>query len=49
MLAEPDVRKKLQAAGVEPGATTPQAFGQLMRDDTARWGQVIRKAGITVQ
>ena len=49
VLAEPDVRKKLQAAGVEPGATTPQAFGQLMRDDTARWGQVIRKAGITVQ
>ncbi|MEJ2802243.1 tripartite tricarboxylate transporter substrate binding protein [Comamonadaceae bacterium PP-2] len=49
VLAEPDVRKKLQAAGVEPGATTPQAFGQLMHDDTARWGQVIRKAGITVQ
>jgi hypothetical protein len=35
--------------GVEPRGGTAQAMGELLRADTARWTEVIEKAGIPRQ
>ncbi|MDO8695168.1 MAG: tripartite tricarboxylate transporter substrate binding protein [Sheuella sp.] len=46
-LAVPELQKKLEDGGaiVMPG--TPAEFGAFMQKDYARWGQVIKKAGIS--
>ncbi len=41
-----DVQKALVAQGVEPTTSTPEAFGALIRSETAKWQKVIRDAGI---
>jgi tripartite-type tricarboxylate transporter receptor subunit TctC len=45
----PDVKEKLAAQGAEPSAFTPEEFQQFLRDETRRWGQVIRENGIKVE
>jgi tripartite-type tricarboxylate transporter receptor subunit TctC len=42
-----DVAARLRQDGAEPAPTTPEAFGQLIRSEVARWGDLIRAAGIT--
>lgn len=42
----PDVREKFAQQGVDPASSTPEEFAQLIRDEVARWGKVIRGAGI---
>lgn len=46
VLAQPETRQRLAAAGVTPAPTTPQAFGERIRGDIVRWRSVIDKAGI---
>lgn len=45
-LTVPAVRERLAAQGASPLTLSPAEFGRLMRDDTARWGTIIRNAGI---
>ena len=40
------VRATFSALGVRTLASTPEEFDQFIRDDIARWAEVIRKAGI---
>ena len=49
LLAQEDVRNRLDQAGVEPSYTTPQQFAGIVRDDLKLWGGIIRKAGIQAQ
>jgi tripartite-type tricarboxylate transporter receptor subunit TctC len=48
-LAIADVRDRMQANGNTPKPTTPEAFGAIIRQERARWGKVIRDAGIQVE
>jgi tripartite-type tricarboxylate transporter receptor subunit TctC len=48
-LNEPAVRKSLEAAGIEPAGDGPEAFAAFMREETRRWGEVAKKAGIPKQ
>lgn len=50
VIAQPDLRAKLEAEGFEPAAPggTPERFAAYIRSETERWGQVIRSAGATV-
>ncbi|MCX7890874.1 MAG: tripartite tricarboxylate transporter substrate binding protein [Burkholderiales bacterium] len=48
ILAEPEVRARLHAAGLEPAGGTPEAFGQLVRAEAARWAPVIRATGAKI-
>ena len=41
VLAMPDVQETLRAAGFEPSPISAEAFGQLIREDYARWGKVV--------
>ena len=45
-LQSPDVREKLAAQGAEAASGQPQELSQLMREDGAKWGKVIRDAGV---
>jgi tripartite-type tricarboxylate transporter receptor subunit TctC len=47
ILARPDVRERLIALGLEPEADSgPDAFGELIQSELARWGKFAREAGI---
>jgi tripartite-type tricarboxylate transporter receptor subunit TctC len=46
ILAIPAVKERLGTMGYDIAAAGPDALGALMRIDTAKWGEVIRKAGI---
>ena len=40
------VKAKLGPQGVDIVTTSPQAMAQLIREDYARWGKIIKAAGI---
>lgn len=42
----PDVRAKLEAAGVEIQGSTPQEYAALIKSDLVKWGKVVKDAGI---
>lgn len=48
-LALPDITERLQAAGMEPHATTPEAFVEGVRRDIARFGKLVASLGIPRQ
>jgi len=48
-LADPEIRERSLAAGAEPFTTTPQEFATIIREETRKWAQVIRTAGIKLQ
>ena len=45
----PETVKKLDAQGVEAGAMSPAEFAKLMRDETSKWMDVIKRAGIKAE
>ncbi|CAG9166255.1 tripartite tricarboxylate transporter substrate binding protein [Cupriavidus respiraculi] len=46
VMAEPDIRQRLAASGMDATADTPQQFAKLLATERAKWGDLIRKAGI---
>ncbi len=46
ILAMPDVREKFAAQGVEPVGSTPEQFGAHIREQMAKWGKVVKDAGV---
>ncbi|MCS6932217.1 MAG: tripartite tricarboxylate transporter substrate binding protein [Acetobacteraceae bacterium] len=49
VLAMEEVRQALTRVGVEPRGSTPEALGQLLAADIARWTEVVTRAGIPRQ
>jgi tripartite-type tricarboxylate transporter receptor subunit TctC len=49
LMKDPEVRKALEAAGVEPDPSTPQAMSEYMAQEMARWGKVVKDAGIKME
>jgi len=48
-LAVPDVKERALTAGAEPHATSPEEFAAYIREETKKWGEVVRAAGIKLQ
>ena len=48
ILGTADMKDKLAAQGADPFISNPDQFGAVMRADNARYGKVIREAGIKV-
>lgn len=46
-LKQPDVRAKLEAAGIEVQGGTPDDYKALIASDLEKWGKVVKEAGIT--
>ncbi|MBP7567409.1 MAG: hypothetical protein KA795_15530 [Burkholderiaceae bacterium] len=45
----PDVRQRLLQLGTEPRASSPADMAAVFKRDTAKWAEVIRRAGIQMQ
>ena len=45
----PDVKEKLLAQGSIPAPTTPAELDAINKDDTERYGKILKDAGITPQ
>jgi tripartite-type tricarboxylate transporter receptor subunit TctC len=48
-LESPEVARKLQAAGLDPAATSAESFGTMLRAEIEKWRKVVTEAGITAQ
>jgi tripartite-type tricarboxylate transporter receptor subunit TctC len=42
----PEVKERLAATGTEPRTSTPEEFADYIKREIAKWGDVIRKAGV---
>jgi tripartite-type tricarboxylate transporter receptor subunit TctC len=49
ILALPDVRARLVPQGIDLSTGSPEALAKLIREDHARWGKVIRDAGVKAE
>ncbi|MEO3472885.1 tripartite tricarboxylate transporter substrate binding protein [Roseomonas sp. CAU 1739] len=47
--ADPEARRRLTAAGFEPAFRGPAEFAAFQRREVERWGQVVRRAGLSLQ
>jgi tripartite-type tricarboxylate transporter receptor subunit TctC len=48
-LAAPEIREQLAASGAEVGGRPPEEFAEFVRAEAAKWGTVIRDAGIRLE
>lgn len=47
-LASPTLRQRFAAVGADPVGGTPAQFGELIRKEYVKWGEVIRRAGAKI-
>jgi tripartite-type tricarboxylate transporter receptor subunit TctC len=47
-IATPSLREKFAAIGSEAAGGTPEQFGELIRKDSAKWGEVVKRSGAKV-
>jgi tripartite-type tricarboxylate transporter receptor subunit TctC len=47
VLAEREVRDRMLALGADPSGDTPEQFARFIREDQAKWGKLMKEAGIT--
>ncbi|MGE0798387.1 MAG: Bug family tripartite tricarboxylate transporter substrate binding protein [Lautropia sp.] len=48
-MGEASVKERIKGLGMLPATSTPQELADRVRDDLARWGRVVRDAGIPVE
>ena len=48
-LKSPEAKRVLEAQGAEAVPTTPEEFGAFLKNEIAKWGRVIKEAGIKAQ
>jgi tripartite-type tricarboxylate transporter receptor subunit TctC len=41
----PEIRQRLEELGAEPVGNSPEAFGKLLREELARWAEVVKISG----
>ena len=49
VMSPPDVQSRLRAMGGEPEARTPDQTAAFLREEYARWGKVVKEAGIKAE
>jgi tripartite-type tricarboxylate transporter receptor subunit TctC len=47
-LQQPELRKKLGDEGADAAGGTPEQFAALIKEETARWGKVVKESGAKV-
>jgi tripartite-type tricarboxylate transporter receptor subunit TctC len=48
-LAQPATREKLMGFGIVPQSSTPEQLGAMLREDIAKWGPIIKAAGLKLE
>jgi tripartite-type tricarboxylate transporter receptor subunit TctC len=49
IMHSPELKEKLAATGTDPQTSTPEEFAAYIRSEIAKWGEVIRKAGVKAE
>jgi tripartite-type tricarboxylate transporter receptor subunit TctC len=49
ILQLPDMKDRLLSLAAQPAANTPDEFAVFVRDEIAKWGAVIRNAGVRIE
>jgi len=49
LLADPAMKEKFEAQGCDLVASTPEALGQRVRSDQAKWGKIVREKNISIE
>jgi tripartite-type tricarboxylate transporter receptor subunit TctC len=49
ILSTPDIRKSLTEQGADVQGGTPEEFVAFMRNESARWGTVVKRAGVKLE
>ena len=44
-----DMKKHMEAEGLEPAGGSPARFGEILKSEAARWAKVVKQAGIKVE
>ena len=47
-ITEPTVKARLEQLGSEGGGGTPEEYAELIRRDSAKWAEVIRRSGAKI-
>ena len=45
-LQTPELKKRLGDEGADPLGGTPEQFAQVIHDDLARWGKIVKESGV---
>lgn len=48
-LATPEVRDKLAGLGANLTVSSPEAYGTILQEETARWGKLVKATGIRIE
>lgn len=48
-LSDPNIQKRIAELGAVPMPMTPTEFGKLLTDESEKWAQVVKSAGISVE
>jgi tripartite-type tricarboxylate transporter receptor subunit TctC len=48
VVAMPDVQARMASLGMEVAGSTPEELGALVKSDIAKWGKVIKEAGVRI-
>ncbi len=49
IMASAEMRERYVGLAIEPSARTPEQFAAYIKSELAKWGDIIRRAGVTVQ
>lgn len=47
-VANPELRSRLVALGLDPETSTPETFATLVRSESAKWGKLIKQLGVKI-
>jgi tripartite-type tricarboxylate transporter receptor subunit TctC len=47
-IGSPAFRERFAQIGDEPAGGTPEEFADLIRKDSAKWAEVVRRSGVTL-
>jgi tripartite-type tricarboxylate transporter receptor subunit TctC len=48
IMHSPELKDRLAVMATDPATGTPEEFGDFLKRETAKWGEVVRKAGLKV-
>lgn len=49
LIQSPDMKARLLTIGIEPVASSPEAFGAFLRSEVEKWGRLVRDSGAKIE
>ena len=49
VLAMPEIRERFAGLGAEPWSSSPEQLASHIRSETAKWSQLVKAVGVTIE